>query len=75
MKKFLRILGILTVLLLLVGYFAFSTYFFSPFEGSLGTDVAGLVPRRVQFFAAKARLDTVFDPFPRIAAAEAFSAD
>jgi hypothetical protein len=75
MKKFLRILGILSALLLLVGYFAFSTYFFSPFEGSLGVDVAGLVPRRVQFFAAKARLDTVFDPFPRIAAAEAFSAD
>ena len=75
MKKFLRILGILTALLLLVGYFAFSTYFFSPFEGSLGADVAGLVPRRVQFFAAKARLDTVFDPFPEIAAAETFAAD
>jgi hypothetical protein len=75
MKKFLRILGILTALTVLVGYFAFSTYFFSPFEGSLGVDVAGLVPRRVQFFAAKARLDTVFDPFPQIAAAEDFAAD
>ena len=44
MKKLLRILGTLTALLLLVGYFAFSTYFFSPFEGGLDADVAGLVP-------------------------------
>ncbi|MEE2610410.1 MAG: hypothetical protein VX992_07010, partial [Acidobacteriota bacterium] len=52
--------------------FAFSTYFFSPFEGGLDADVAGLVPRRVQFFAAKAHLDRDFDPFPRLASAAPF---
>ena len=40
MKKLLRILGTVLGLLLVVGYFAFSTYFFSPFEGGLDADVA-----------------------------------
>lgn len=75
MKKFLRILGTFTALVLVVGYFAFSTYFFSPLEGGFDADVAGLVPRRVQFFAAKAHLDREFDPFPRLAAAEKFALD
>ena len=75
MKKLLRILGTVLGLLLVVGYFAFSTYFFSPFEGGLDADVAGLVPRKVQFFAAKAHLDRDFDPFPRLAAAEDFALD
>jgi len=75
MKKLLRILGTLTGLLFVVGYFAFSTYFFSPFEGGLDADVAGLVPRRVQFFIAKGHLDRDFDSFPRLAAAEEFALD
>jgi hypothetical protein len=75
MKKLLRILGTVLGLLLVVGYFAFSTYFFSPFEGGLDADVAGLVPRKVQFFAAKAHLDRDFDPFPRLAAADEFALD
>jgi len=75
MKKLLKIVGTLSALLFVVGYFAFSTYFFSPFEGGLDADVAGLVPRRVQFFAAKAHLDRDFDPFPRLAAADDFALD
>ena len=75
MKKLLRILGILTGLALVVGYLGFSTYFFSPFEGGFEADVAGLVPRRVHFFAAKDHLERDFDSFPRLAAAEEFALD
>ena len=75
MKKILRILGTLMLLILVVGYFAFSTYFFNPFEGGFDADVSGLVPRRAQFFAAKGHLDRDFDPFPHLAAAEEFALD
>ena len=75
MKKLLRIIGTVLGLLVVVSYFAFSTYFFSPFEGGFDADVSGLVPRKVQFFTAKAHLDRDFDPFPRLAAADDFALD
>lgn len=65
--RFLRL--VLTVLLVLgfVGYFAFSTFVFSPTEGDYEPDIATLVPRNVDFFVAKARLSEDFDRFPRLA--------
>ena len=38
MKKLLRIIGTVLGLLVVVSYFAFSTYFFSPFEGGFDAD-------------------------------------
>jgi hypothetical protein len=65
--RILRILGALLALFLFVGYFAFSTFLFPPFESKLGVDVAGLVDRKVDFFIARANLVDVFDGFPRLA--------
>ncbi|MDP6763137.1 MAG: hypothetical protein QF860_09770 [Planctomycetota bacterium] len=52
---------------LFAGYFAFSTFLFSPFESGLGVDVAGLVPREVDVFLARSELGWAFDGFPRLA--------
>jgi hypothetical protein len=67
-KKRLLKVGCTTLLVLLfVAYFTFSTFFFSPFEGRWPHDVAGLIPRQVDFYAAKAGLEDTFDGFPRLA--------
>jgi len=59
-RLLLTVLGVLAF----VGYFAFSTFLFSPTEGAYEPDVSTLVPRNVDFFVAKARLADDFDPFP-----------
>lgn len=69
-KRTLRILLIVGGLFLFAGYFAFSTFFFSPLEGGLDSDVATLVPRNVDFFVARAKLGDVFDEFPNLEAQE-----
>ncbi len=69
-KRILRILLILTLVGVFVGYFAFSTFFFSPLEGGLDQDVAALIPRNVDFFFARAKLGEVFDDFPELSAQE-----
>ena len=69
-NRFLRYLLIATLLFLFVGYFAFTTFLFNPFEGRLGADVSALVPRDVDLFLAKADLRREFDPFPELAARE-----
>ncbi|MCB9915275.1 MAG: hypothetical protein H6828_09010 [Planctomycetes bacterium] len=69
-SRLLRILLILLGLVLFVGYFAFSTFLFNPFEGRLGVDVSGLVPRSADFFVARARLNDVFSDFPTFAVEE-----
>lgn len=66
-SRLIRILLALVGLFVFVSYFAFSTFLFSPFEGGLGVDVAGLVPRSADFFIARARLGEVFDGFPTFA--------
>ena len=55
-KRLLRIFAILLLVALFAGYFAFSTFLFSPLEGDLEADVSTLVPRDVDFFVAKAHL-------------------
>ena len=70
-KRLLRIFAILLLVALFAGYFAFSTFLFSPLEGDLEADVSTLVPRDVDFFVAKAHLDKDFSPFPRPAVIDA----
>jgi len=66
-SRLLRILLTILAVVLFAGYFAFSTFFFSPFESGLGVDVSALVDDRVDFFVARARLGEEFDSFPRLA--------
>lgn len=70
-NRFLKIGCITGAILAFLGYFAFSTFLFKPFEGAWEYDVAGLIPRQVDFFVAKARLDQDFEDFPRLRVADA----
>ena len=72
-KRLLRLFLTGTVVLLLAGYGAFTTFFFNPFESDYEFDVATLVPRDVDFFTAKAGLAGDFDPFPAPAFADEFA--
>jgi hypothetical protein len=69
-SRLIRIFLVLFGLTAFIGYFAFSTFLFNPFEGRLGVDVAGLVPRSADFFIARARLKTVFSDFPALEIAD-----
>lgn len=69
-KRVLRAILIVLVLLAFVGYFAFSTFFFSPIEGRFKAGIAGLIPRDVDLYVGRAELRDTFDPFPRLAVAK-----
>ena len=69
-KSIFRVLLVVTVVVVLGGYFVFSRLMFDPFEGRYPADVSTLVPRNVDFFVAKARLADDFDGFPRLAVAD-----
>lgn len=69
-SRLLRIAAILLGVLLFAGFFAFSTFLYSPFEGALKEDLAALVPRDVDFFAAKTDLASAFTTFPHLALEE-----
>lgn len=71
-SRILRIALIVLGVLLFAGYFAFSTFFFNPFESALNFDVAALAPRNVDFFVAKARLSDWLSPFPELKHKAAF---
>lgn len=66
-KRVLRWVLIVLSVIAIAGIGAFSTFFFNPFEGGLGVDVAGLVDRDVDLFVARADLARTFDDFPRLA--------
>ena len=71
-----RLLKYVLVGLMLVGmagFWAFSTFLFNPLEGAYGYDLSTLIPREVDFYAAKAGLRGDFDPLPRLAFADAFA--
>ena len=68
--QIIRILVVVLTIVTFVGYFAFSTLLFPPFESGLGVDVSGLVPRRVDFFFARADLRDSFEKFPRLKLAD-----
>ena len=65
-KRALRLGCIVLLLLSFIGYFSFSTLLFSPFEGRFNADVAGLIPRDVDVYVARAELRTAFEDFPRL---------
>lgn len=71
-SRFLRISLIVLGVLAFAGYFAFSTFFFSPTESDYPADVATLAPRDVDFFVAKARLRSAFSAPPRLAVQDQF---
>ena len=70
--KYLLVVGLV---LLFSGYFAFSTFLFSPLEDDFEYDLSALIPRDVDFFVAKADLAGVFDGFPRLAIADELEAN
>ncbi len=63
-RRLLKILLVTCAVVAFTGYFAFSTFFFSPLEKDYGADVATLIPRNVDFYVAKANLAADFAPFP-----------
>jgi hypothetical protein len=73
-RRLLRYFLIGLVLLLLGGLWAFSFFFFNPFEGDYDYPVASLIPREIDFYAAKNGLARDFDPFPRPAFLDEFEA-
>ncbi|MCP5022329.1 MAG: hypothetical protein GY930_11205 [bacterium] len=70
-KRFLKITGISLVVTLFLGYFAFSTFLFKPFESAWEYSLAGLIPRQVDFFLSKENLGDDFSKFPQLAALDA----
>jgi len=68
-RRILRLLGMAFIILAFAGYFAFSTFFFSPLEDDYEFSLATLVPRDVDFFLSKSDLADDFDEFPVLAAA------
>lgn len=61
MKRFLRLALIVLAVLGFTGYFAFTTFLFSPLEGDYEYDIASLVSRDVDLFVARADLVEDFD--------------
>ena len=56
------------------GYFAFSTFLFSPTEDDFESRISTLIPRDVDFYVAKPNLGKEFGDFPRLTAMDAFEA-
>lgn len=73
-RRLLRYLGIGLLLLGLAGLWAFSFFFFNPFEGGYDYALASLIPRDVHVYGYKQGLDQAFDPFPHLVFQEAFEA-
>ena len=61
-RRILRILTILLLLFLFIGYFSFQTFVFNPLEGDFEYDVSALIPGDVDFFSAKAKEGLVKSP-------------
>jgi len=65
-SRLLRITLIVLGVAAFAGYFAFSTFLFSPIEDDYGADISTLAPRDVDFFVAKARVRSLFSKPPRL---------
>ncbi len=61
-------------LLALAVFWAFTHFFFNPFEGTFEYKLSTLVPRDVDFFVTEPNLIDDFDPLPRLAFADKFEA-
>lgn len=66
-RRLLRYALVALLVFLFAGYFAFATFVFSPTESDYDADVSTLVPRGVDFFAAKSNLAEDFERVPRLA--------
>jgi hypothetical protein len=66
-SRLVRIVLAVLLVVLFAGYFAFSTFFFSPTESDFDADLSTLVPRQVDFYVAKAELRRDITPWPRLA--------
>jgi len=66
-KRLLRAGCITFVFLALIGYFAFSSLLFPPFEGRFKPGIAGVVPRTVDVYLGRLDLRAAFKKFPRLA--------
>jgi hypothetical protein len=69
-RRLLKIFLIGLAVLAFTGYFAFSTFLFSPTESDYAADVSTLIPRDVDFYVSKADLADDFDAFPTLAVAD-----
>lgn len=69
-RRILRITITVLVILTFAGYFAFSTLLFSPLEDDYPFALASLVPRDVDYLAAKRDLADDFGTFPELRIAE-----
>jgi len=65
-KRLLKIVGIALTLVLVFGYFLFTTLFFNPMEGDWGHSLSALTPRNVDLWVAKEKLGDLFEPFPEV---------
>ena len=63
MRRFFKIVGILTLFATALAYFGFRVLFFDPFEGEFG-QVDMIVPRDADFVVRRTELDRDFNPFP-----------
>ena len=70
-SRFFKILSAIVLAALFLGYFAFSTWLYSPTESDFEYDVSALIPRDVDFYAARSDLASAFDGFPRLAVMDA----
>ena len=66
-SRLFKLLLAVTLVVLFAGYFAFSTFVFSPTESDFDADLSTLVPRQVDFYIAKADLRDDIRPWPQLA--------
>ena len=65
-RRLLRIVLVVLAVVVFAGYFAFSTFLFSPTESDFDADLSTLVPRQVDFYIAKADLRADIKPWPQL---------
>ena len=65
-KRLLKIVGIVLTLVLVFGYFLFTTLLFNPLEDDWEHSLSALTPRNVDLWVAKENVGDLFDPFPEL---------
>lgn len=73
-RRLLKYFIIAVLVIAFTGYFAFSTFLFSPTEDDFESRISTLIPRDVDFYVSKAELADVFDGFPNLAITRALEA-
>ncbi len=73
-RRLLKYFSVAVLVIAFTGYFAFSTFLFSPTEDDFESRISTLIPRDVDFYVAKPNLGQEFGEFPRLTAMDAFEA-